>query len=113
GADLAGQDCISQGFAGGGVLACDAACGFDTSMCIPGGGAGACCSANGTPGCEDPGCEAAVCGLDPFCCSNQWDGICADEALVEPACAGVSDCGAGGVCGNGVAEAGEACDGAD
>lgn len=35
GADLAGQDCLSQGFGGGGVLACAGDCGsFDTSGCI-------------------------------------------------------------------------------
>nr|MCH9687305.1 hypothetical protein [Deltaproteobacteria bacterium] len=39
-----------------------------------------CCAANGTPGCDDAACEATVCGLDPFCCSNSWDGICAGAA---------------------------------
>ncbi|MCX4242148.1 hypothetical protein [Paraliomyxa miuraensis] len=48
-----------------------------------GGGGGDCCAANGTPGCDDPACEAAVCALDPFCCSMEWDGICADEATME------------------------------
>jgi len=39
-----------------------------------------CCSANGTPGCDDPACEAVVCAIDPFCCDNEWDNFCADEA---------------------------------
>ncbi|MEM7157853.1 MAG: hypothetical protein AAF799_33745 [Myxococcota bacterium] len=34
GADLQGNDCVSQGFPAGGTLACDAVtCGFDTSAC--------------------------------------------------------------------------------
>jgi hypothetical protein len=39
-----------------------------------------CCFPQGGPGCDDPTCEATVCGLDPFCCNVAWDGICADEA---------------------------------
>jgi len=62
----------------------------------PGGGNGACCSANGTPGCENPACEAAVCAADAFCCNSTWDGICADLAIgnanANGACAGVSNC---------------------
>ncbi len=35
GADLGGQDCVSQGFAGGGTLACAADCSaYDTSGCV-------------------------------------------------------------------------------
>jgi hypothetical protein len=30
------------------------------------------------PGCNP--CAAAVCEADSFCCTNQWDGLCADEA---------------------------------
>ncbi len=112
GADLMGEDCMSLGFAGGGVLACDGACAFDTTGCIAGMG-GTCCSPHAGMGCEDPGCEAAICGADPFCCDTQWDGLCADAALAEPACLGVSDCPGMGVCGNGVSEAPEVCDGAD
>ena len=41
---------------------------------------GACCVANGSPGCHDPGCESAVCGFDPPCCFAEWDSICALEA---------------------------------
>ncbi len=32
-----------------------------------------CCSRHFTPGCDDPGCEAAVCEVDPFCCDAVWD----------------------------------------
>jgi len=40
-----------------------------------------CCSDNGSPGCDDASCEAAVCAVDPFCCNVSWDGICAAEAV--------------------------------
>ena len=43
---------------------------------------GDCVEANGTPGCENGDCEAAVCAVDSFCCDVFWDGICADEAEV-------------------------------
>ncbi|WP_266221341.1 hypothetical protein [Paraliomyxa miuraensis] len=112
GADLAGEDCISQGFDTG-MLGCLGNCsGFDTSGCADFGGD--CCADNGTPGCDDAACTAAVCAIDPFCCDTQWDGICADEALIEPACQGVGgSCPAPGACGDGVIGAGEVCDGAD
>jgi len=51
-------------------------------------GAGDCFAANGTPGCDDtcggppcPGCCELICGLDPFCCTNSWDGLCEAEAI--------------------------------
>ena len=44
--------------------------------------------------CDQPGysdltspCGVAVCNVDPFCCNNSWDGICAGEAASEAACA--------------------------
>ncbi|MCA9286587.1 MAG: hypothetical protein KDA22_15285 [Phycisphaerales bacterium] len=49
-------------------------------------GDGLCCEANGTPGCEVEACCTLVCGIDPFCCDNQWDGICAGEAAGFPEC---------------------------
>jgi hypothetical protein len=42
---------------------------------------GDCFVDNGTPGCNIPECCDLICGLDPFCCDVEWDGICADEAL--------------------------------
>jgi hypothetical protein len=36
----------------------------------------------------DLACEAAVCAFDMFCCSNQWDGLCAGTASTTPECAG-------------------------
>lgn len=34
GNNLGGETCITQGFGGGGALACDQSCGFDTSGCV-------------------------------------------------------------------------------
>jgi len=42
--------------------------------------AGDCCSANGTPFCDDADCCNAVCAIDPFCCQTEWDQLCADQA---------------------------------
>ena len=47
---------------------------------------GDCCVDNGTPYCSNRACCDAVCAIDPFCCDNTWDGICAGEAAVEPLC---------------------------
>ncbi|MHC4219712.1 MAG: hypothetical protein ACYSU7_14825 [Planctomycetota bacterium] len=41
---------------------------------------GNCFVANGTPGCTDAACCAAVCALDPFCCFTLWDQLCVDGA---------------------------------
>lgn len=56
------------------------------------GGGGApgpsCWTATGTPGFpSNPACETAVCNQDSFCCTTQWDGICAGIAQGQPACA--------------------------
>ena len=51
-------------------------CPADCGECPP----NDCCLANGTPGCDDDACEAAVCGVDPFCCADMWDDTCAEEA---------------------------------
>lgn len=50
-----------------------------------------CCSAHGTGGCDQPGCAACVCGIDPFCCTMAWDSICASEAAID--CNGACQCG--------------------
>ena len=54
-------------------IACEAA-----PVCGP--GAGSCFESNGSPGCEDASCCEQVCAIDPFCCDNTWDSLCADEA---------------------------------
>ena len=43
-------------------------------------GAGDCCVANLTPGCDDAECCRIVCEVDPVCCASGWDGVCALEA---------------------------------
>jgi hypothetical protein len=47
------------------------------SSCAP---LSTCCFASGGIGCDDPDCQAAVCGIDSFCCAVAWDSICAGEA---------------------------------
>ncbi|MCZ6543248.1 MAG: FG-GAP-like repeat-containing protein [Planctomycetota bacterium] len=47
--------------------------------------AGNCCVPNGSPGCNDLACCNAICVIDPFCCDNTWDQICADEAAANAA----------------------------
>jgi subtilisin-like proprotein convertase family protein len=70
---------------------------YDTKISIfcgtcPTGGGSDCCVANGTPGCDDPTCEAIVCAVDPFCCDVAWDSICAGEAQTMcEICMGPSD----------------------
>jgi len=43
-------------------------------------GAGDCRAAHDGPGCADANCCARICAIDPFCCDDTWDGICASEA---------------------------------
>ena len=47
-------------------------------------GEGDCCSPNGTPGCQDTACCNTVCTIDSYCCSEQWDALCA--ILAEDNC---------------------------
>ena len=50
---------------------------------------GACdCGQDNTPipGCSDATCEADVCAIDSFCCTDEWDGICAAEAGTFASC---------------------------
>lgn len=58
---------------------------------------GDCCAANGSAGCEDADCCAAVCAVDPYCCAQSWDEVCALQALdlcesCPPLCPGEDDC---------------------
>jgi hypothetical protein len=59
-------------------------------MCSQGGSN--CCVAHPTPGCDNAACQSAVCSQDPFCCNNQWDSICANEAIAKCAVCGASTC---------------------
>jgi len=63
---------------------------------------GHCCVPNnGSPGCNDSVCKSLVCDgnatltPDPFCCSDEWDDVCADEAAdrcPDLCTAGENDC---------------------
>lgn len=54
---------------------------------------GSCFSIHPSPGCNDADCCTAVCAVDPFCCSNIWDGNCVFYA-------GFSCSTGGGECGD-------------
>ena len=59
---------------------------------------GCTCCPGGLAGCADEACRTAVCDIDPFCCSVQWDSSCDEHALFHcPCCAGD---GFGNVCDN-------------
>ncbi len=77
------SDCIASGgtYQGDGTDCASAGC---AATCGP--GAGDCFTGNGTPGCEDPVCCAAICAADSFCCDVTWDGICAAAAMASPDC---------------------------
>ena len=76
---LRGFEC---GAVGGAYLGDGTTCGDCNPFCTE--DAGDCCTANGTPGCEDSNCCHHVCGLDPFCCDPKkgegWTSPCAQEA---------------------------------
>ncbi len=56
-------------------------------------GAGNCATATpGVPGCLDHLCCEAVCADDSFCCDEEWDSNCADQALALCKLAANDDC---------------------
>ncbi len=66
-------------------VAWDAACSdLASTLCGNCGdpGAGDCCLANGTPGCDDDVCCDAICLVDPICCAAAWDVLCANQAIM-------------------------------
>jgi hypothetical protein len=48
---------------------CAAGCAFGTDCCMP----------HPTAGCDDMAVETCVCNEDPFCCDQEWDGLCVDQ----------------------------------
>jgi hypothetical protein len=70
-------DALGCGFCFGGESG-----GFETGGFETGGGGGDCCTPGPAPGCGDPMIEQCVCGenMDVFCCEEQWDEQCVDEA---------------------------------
>jgi hypothetical protein len=71
-----------------------------------GAGAGSCFESHPNPACNNADCCTAVCAVDSFCCTTEWDGICANEA--DDICTSASTCcasqGSPG-CNNSVCEA--------
>ena len=59
---------------------------------------GDCCSAHAGGGCREASCCAAVCSVDPTCCSEAWNASCVDLALQHcnelcgGACPGAETC---------------------
>ena len=51
-----------------------------------------CCDAHGGLGCGDLACQTAICNIDAWCCTNNWDALCAADA--------VNNANAGGPCAN-------------
>ncbi len=47
---------------------------------------GSCCTAHGTPGCNDPAVQACVCSFEPACCEEAWGQLCAVSAQQCGAC---------------------------
>jgi hypothetical protein len=109
GSDLGDEDCTTQGFDGGTLACLDDCSAFDTTECFT--FMGDCCANNGTPGCDDAACTAAICADDPACCDNAWDGPCASAAFDHPAC--IDAGGSCPACGDAMAQGAEVCDGAD
>ncbi|MHC4774484.1 MAG: hypothetical protein ACYTBR_04345, partial [Planctomycetota bacterium] len=76
-----------------------------------------CCIAHDAPGCDDPTCEALVCGVDPSCCDTSWDQACAASAgeLCEALCGCTpippcGDPGAGNCCASNASPGCDNCD---
>ncbi|MCC6216685.1 MAG: hypothetical protein IT376_17625 [Polyangiaceae bacterium] len=63
------------------------------------GGSGDCCATHPWPGCSDDAITQCVCAGDAYCCTNQWDGLCASE--VESFGCGKCEPGTGGAGGVG------------
>ncbi|MHC5114183.1 MAG: M12 family metallo-peptidase [Planctomycetota bacterium] len=76
--DTTEQDCVAQG---GVAQATGSSCATVTcpvDVCAI--AVGSCLEAHATPGCINPGCCAAVCDLDSFCCDVEWDDLCVQAA---------------------------------
>lgn len=105
----AGPCCDDHGTPGCSMLTCcEAVCALDpfccdiawdklcvdgaelSLACSPGKGGcfnvpvkGHCCVPNDSAGCDDVPCEFTICQLDPFCCDQGWDEMCAELARAE------------------------------
>ncbi|MDA1008151.1 MAG: hypothetical protein O2800_03980 [Planctomycetota bacterium] len=90
-------DCLAAHPGGGceDLGCCESVCAFDPPCCDVGWDAGCASTADSTchicgstvsgtcfgvhsgPACDDLACCQTVCAVDPFCCAETWDGICA------------------------------------
>ncbi len=77
-------------------------CPEDCGYCA---GTGDCCAAHDSVGCKDATIQNCVCDQDSYCCTTQWDGMCAAE--VESM--GCGECAVAPDCGDGTCSAGESC----
>ena len=53
-------------------------CGLDCGAIDP-----SCCAPHPSPGCDDMTVQQCVCDFDPFCCNQEWDGQCVEEAAQD------------------------------
>ena len=72
-----------SGYCGDGTCGSSESCTSCAADCGACGGntGGDCCFDNGTPGCGNASVQSCVCGADNWCCSNEWDSLCADAAI--------------------------------
>jgi hypothetical protein len=60
----------------------EALCGGFAAFCAD--ATGLCCEAHAPgAGCGNPACCEAVCDFDAWCCTREWDQLCADEAASQ------------------------------
>ena len=64
--------CSETGIAEGDTEACLAGSTTTDSNCLE--------ARSEETGCDDQACEDTVCAGDPFCCEEEWDSLCVDEA---------------------------------
>jgi len=55
---------------------------FNNGCNTPSSATSSCCYAWGGVGCDNGACQAAVCDVDPFCCTAQWDMFCAQMSTM-------------------------------
>ncbi|MCA9251719.1 MAG: S8 family serine peptidase [Phycisphaerales bacterium] len=83
-------DCL---FVGGTYQGDDTIC--ESNTCTAMGacpGLGNCFVDNGSVGCNDGACCNQVCNVDPYCCSVEWDDVCATKAVAY-----CTDCNSNGI----------------
>ncbi len=74
-------------------LQCELNCLDNGGSATPG---NSCCEAGFVPGCCDTAVQQCVCALDDYCCTFEWDDLCASEVsafgcgLCPMACPGAS-----------------------